>query len=172
MDLQLSPYEVKFPFNFTSSDFHRNQTVCMVFDSSLQIVGDARWTTSSCISQLNDKPTGEQIPTLTCICNILSNQYIGVITDESRLIEYLPPYRLLYEVRLLAVLVPLVMLGMCLPCLAIRWDREDLTILEDDPFSKQLSDEFVEAFRQVRDMYAEEVLYKLPQLEIYRGMKE
>jgi len=57
----------------------------------------------------------------------MSGKFLTLITDKSRSIEIVPPPRsLLEELRLMAVIIPLFLLGFVLPCLALTWDRNDL----------------------------------------------
>lgn len=94
----------------------------------------------------------------------MSGKFLTLITDKSRSIEIVPPPRsLLEELRLMAVIIPLFLLGFVLPCLALTWDRNDLKTLEDDQF--KFSEDFVEKFRKLRGLqFQEEVLYRLPML--------
>lgn len=88
---------------------------------------------------VNDKPKDGQ-PTLNCYCSTLNSHFIGIITDKGRIIEYVKPSRLLYEVRLLWVIIPLLILGACCPFWAMRLDRNDLMYLEQDVHAAKISD--------------------------------
>jgi hypothetical protein len=171
--LELKPYSIKFPFDFASTaDFQRNQTVCMSFNNNLEVLGSTRWQQNNCRTEIkSDVKKGERT-TLTCFCNTMSNHYIGLITDKGRDIEIIIPHRFSYEIRLLAVFIPLALLGLCCPCFVMRWDRNDTDALERDPY-EEIDDTFIDRFRQFRGIECrEEVLYKLPQLHSYEGLKD
>lgn len=96
---------------------------------------------------INDQVKPGKIGSLNCICSVMSNHYIGLITDKSRNIEVILPHSYNLEIRILLILIPLLMLGFCCPCIVTRWDKNDLKTLEEDPYeAKGISDEFIERF--------------------------
>lgn len=146
----------------------------MSFNSNLEVRDSARWETDSCVTQVNnDVKSGEQA-TLNCLCSEISNHYIGLITDKQRLIQVIIPHRLAYEIRLLAVIIPLLLLGICCPCFVTRWDNNALKKLEEDPYEQNgLTDDFIEHFKFVRKTETtEEVLYRLPQIDDYMKLTD
>lgn len=147
----MTPYEIKFSYDFPKNpkdgSFNRNQTVCMSFNGNLDVLGAARWEQNDCITIINDKVKPGQTGSLNCICSVMSNHYIGLITDKSRNIEVILPHTYNLEIRILWILVPLLMLGLCCPCLMMRWDKNDLKTLEEDPYeAKGMTDDFIERF--------------------------
>jgi hypothetical protein len=102
----------------------------------------------------------------------MDGKLIGLITDKSRMKVVTPPPRTLWqELRMLIVIIPMLLLGLVIPSLAMRWDRNDLLKLEEDRF--KFSDEFVEEFRRFRNVeFVQEVLYKFPQLSPQVGWTE
>lgn len=85
--------------------------------------------------------------TLNCLCSVMSNHYIGLITDKGRQVEVILPHSYAYEMRILWVILPLLLLGLICPFFATRWDRNDLKTLEVDPYeAKGFNDDFVEQF--------------------------
>lgn len=117
----------------------------MSFNGNLEVLGTARWKQNTCRTEVNDDPK-QGVPTLNCYCETLSNHYVGLITDKNRVFEILIPSRSAYEERFLFVLVPLVLIGLCCPCLAMRWDKNDIDKLEEDPYQITMPDEIITRF--------------------------
>jgi len=117
----------------------------MSFNADLDVIGTARWEQNKCSTVVNDKPK-QGTPTLDCYCETLSNHYIGLINDKSRIIEVLVPRRSAYEERYLIVLIPLILIGLCLPCLAMRWDKNDIDLLEEDPWQAVMRERIMNLF--------------------------
>lgn len=144
----------------------------MTFNGNLEVLGSARWEQNNCITEVNSDVKKGEKTTLNCICSVLSNHYVGLITDKQRVIQIVKPHRFEFEIRLLAVVIPIALLGLCCPCFVMRWDRNDIDALEQDPY-EEIDDAFIDRFQQWRKIQCrEEVLYKLPQLNSYNGLKD
>jgi len=106
----------------------------MSFDGNNPDYTKERWVQDECETVYNINEDDLDLSTLVCKCLSLKNRFVGVITDRDRKLEILPIYRFKYHSILLWVLIPLIMLGCCGPCVMICLDSLDYQWVENDEY--------------------------------------
>ena len=94
----------------------------MSFDGNAPDYTKERWVQEECETVYNINEDDLDQSTLICKCLSLKNRFVGVITDKDRKLEILPIYRFKYHSVLLWVVIPLIVLGCCGPCVMICLD--------------------------------------------------
>ena len=117
-DLEDTPYRILYEFDYSSSQFSDNQTVCMAHMKD-------NWVSNGCETTYR-----RENGTLLCECRTLNNYFYGLVNDNSR-VQIIPePEKREIIWPLFFVFVPMVLL-MGLPCVGAYLDNDDRKKIEE-----------------------------------------
>ena len=141
----LKPFKIEFFQTLDKENFwFDGQTICAHFDGNDEDFSGQSWSDEK-INAVELKEDGKDVlidckydynfednNSIICSCTNLHNWYYTIITDISREENKPPVYQNETHSILLAVLIPLIFIGLVLPIIMIYLDSQDYQYVEDN----------------------------------------
>ena len=118
------------------SFFFNNQTFCGNYDSNVY-TDDIEWTgrDGECTTEYTfPGPFDQNYGTVKCTCSQVRNYYYSMLTDLTRTRVYPKNEQWVDHTIMMAILMPLTLIGLIFPCMMILLDSRDYQSVEDNVY--------------------------------------